>query len=314
MKSLKHIFCICILSLIFFQSRPHTIFALDDAIIAVVNDELITLKDMQDYTHSTYVSLVAEGVNQKDIEKTMLDLEINGINKLIDDKIILSHAKKSGIIIREKLIDERIEKIKAKYPTEQDFLDGLVNNGATITDLRNKIRDQLMIKFIVEHEIKSKLFVNPQEVTDYYQKHMDQFQKKERLNLDSIFISWSKDRDAERKKASEALDLIHKGQDFNTVGKKYSTAPSLGTIERGQLMPEIEEKVFQLKEGEISFPVETSLGIYIFKANNRQEAQVASLKEVNDQIYNQVYQEKFKGAFDTWLAKLKKNAYIEIKK
>ena len=60
-------------------------FTLEDAIIAVVNDELITLKELRDYIKETYLALTAEGVDQTKIKEIMLDLEINGINKLIED-------------------------------------------------------------------------------------------------------------------------------------------------------------------------------------------------------------------------------------
>ena len=81
--------------------------ALEDAIVAVVEQEIITLKDLKEYIHATYVNLVAEGLPEKELEKTMLDLEINGINKLIEDKLILNEANRIGLEIREKLIDEK---------------------------------------------------------------------------------------------------------------------------------------------------------------------------------------------------------------
>ncbi len=288
--------------------------SLDDAIIAVVNDELITLKDLREYTHATYVSLVTEGADQKKIEEIMLDLEINGINKLIEDKVILSHAKKVGLIVREKLIEDRITDLKSKYPSEQIFLESLIDNGATITELKNKIRDQLQIKYTIDEEIRNKIFVNPQEVTDYYNKNIDNFQKKDRVNVDSIMIRWTENKDASRQKAKEALTRIQKGEDFKKVSKTISIMPSLGTIERGQLLADIEDRIFALKEGEISSPIETSAGIYIIKLNGHTPAEVASLSEVKTTITNTLFREKFRAKFTAWLEKLKKEAYVEIKK
>ena len=65
-------------------------FAVDDTIIAVVNDELITLKDLKDYIRQTYAQLKTEGVEETTIKEIMLDLEVNGLDKLIQDKLVLS--------------------------------------------------------------------------------------------------------------------------------------------------------------------------------------------------------------------------------
>src|SRR3990167_4068592 len=129
-----------------FTFYPCAGLAIEDAIIAIVNDELITLNELKGYVQSTYISLVAEGRTDEEIQSFMRDMEANGTNKLIEDKLILSQANKVGIEVREELVDERIAKVREKYGSEQGLVDALVKNVATITDLRKKIRDQLKIK------------------------------------------------------------------------------------------------------------------------------------------------------------------------
>ena len=129
--------------------------ALEDAIVAVVNDELITLKDLRDYIHATYVSLIAEGIPQSQLKEAMKELENNGITKLIEDKLILSKANQLGLQVRDKTVDQRLKDIKAKYPSEAVFMDSLIKNGATITDLKNKIIEQMKIKYVIESQVRS---------------------------------------------------------------------------------------------------------------------------------------------------------------
>jgi peptidyl-prolyl cis-trans isomerase SurA len=182
--------------------RPSPGSAVEDAIIAVVNDELITLKDLKDYVRSTYVSLVAEGMDDTQLQAVMSDMEVNGINKLIEDKLILSKANKVGLVVREEIVDERVESIKRKYGSEQQLIGALIKNGATLTDLRNKIRDQMKIKYVIDHEVKSKVYVNPQEVTDFYEQNKGQFNMKDRVNLESVFIAYDDDKGAALVKAN----------------------------------------------------------------------------------------------------------------
>lgn len=314
-KNFQSIIKIFLAALFFLNFNPVKSHALEDAIVAIVNDELVTLKDLRDYVHATYVSLIAEGIPQSQLKEAMRELETNGITKLIEDKLILSKANQLNLVVRDKIVEDRLKDIKDKYPSEQVFLDSLVANGATITDLRNKIVDQMKIKYVVENQVRSKIFVNPQEVTKYYNEHIESYKNKEQVNVESIFIPFeTADKTETYKRAYEAQNLIKEGKDFMAVTLDYSSIPSLGKVERGQLMPEIENKIFSMNIGDISEPVEVENGLYIFKLVDQFPAQTLPLEEVKDKITDTLFKDKFKKQLAAWLTKLKKDAYIEIKK
>ncbi len=287
--------------------------SVEDGIIAVVNDEVITFKDLRDYIRQTAASMAAQGVPEDQVKEMMAELQTNGLKQLIEDKLILSRANDIGIEVRDKLVDQRVEEIRTRYASEQVFLDALVKNGATVTDLRDKILEQLKIKYVIDHEVKSRVFVNPQEVTEFYEENKDSFLKSRRVNLDSIYITFIGDKEAARGRAKEALAMIKEGRDFEEVARQYSDSSSIGVIEEGQFLPDIEKVVFSLTQGQVSDPVETDKGIFIFKLKGGIPAQIAELKEVKDRIYNLLYRKKFQERFEQWLGKLHKKAYVEIK-
>lgn len=287
--------------------------ALEDAILAIVNDELITLRDLRDYVKATYAALIAEGQSQEQIDAAMLDLEINGLKKLIEDKLLLSKAKTMGLSVKDRIVDEKIDSLKERYPSEQAFNDALVKNGATMTDVENKVRDQLKIAYVIENQIKSKIYVNPAEVTDFYNTNIDKFMQKERIEVESIFIPFGDDKATAKKDIKIALIMIQNGSDFGDIAEKYSSTSSLGTVERGQLLPEIEKAVFHLKEGEVSDIIEVDSGVYLFMVTKKYTANLAPLEDVEDIITKQIYNTKFRERFLSWLEELKEDAYIEIK-
>jgi parvulin-like peptidyl-prolyl isomerase len=287
--------------------------AMEDAIIAVVNDEVVTLKDLRDYIRTSYASLAAEGLDDQALKEAMRDLEINGINKLIEDNLILSRANEIELEVREKLIDDRVEIIKKRYGSEKDFLDALIQHGATVTDLRNKIRDQYKIQFVIDYAVDSKIYVNPQEITQYYEENQSRFQMKEGVNLDSIYIAFGNNKIKARQKAAGASQLIKEGTDFQEVATQYSDSPSIGIVERGQTLPAIEETVFTMEINQISEPIELDSGIYIFKLKEKIAPQAASLDDVKGYVYDILYRQKFQENLSKWLAELKKDAYIEFK-
>ncbi len=312
-KKFFHLIKIGICSVFLIASSARSSFALTDAILAVVNDEVITLKDLHNFINATYLSLLAEGRGETELKNIIADLEKNGINKIIEEKLMISKANKIGLTIRDKLIDDKMDEIKHRYKSEEEFLSQLIDHGATISDLRKKILDQLKIKYLIEHEVKEKIFVNPQEVTNYYTAHPEQFKRNERINLESIFVAIKTEKEASQKKIQEAYDLIKTGKNFTDIAKQYSESPSVGAIEQGQLMPEIDKKVFSLKIDEITDIIETKTGYYIFKLTGRTPSENAPLKDVKDAITQFLYNQKFQNKFSDWMVQLKKKAYIEIK-
>ncbi|MFC1510718.1 peptidyl-prolyl cis-trans isomerase [Candidatus Omnitrophota bacterium] len=309
-KMLKTLF----ISTVLILSMSQMAFAIEDAIIARVNEELITFKDLKDYINAIYVRLSAEGIEESEIQRIIKDLEKTGISKLIEDKLILSEANNIGIEINTKLIESRVESLKGRYPSHDAFMDSLILNGSNLSELRKTITDQLKIQYIIEHAVKSKVIINPQEITAYYDENPQLFQKKETIDIDSIFIAIDNNPELAKEKAKAALDLLEQGEDFTEISTKYSNAPSIGKIERGSFRPEMEEIIFNLIEGELSSLIEVDSGFYIFKVNKKTLAETAPLSIVKNNINDFLYQQKLRDQFNSWIAELKEDAFIEIKK
>ncbi len=305
--------CLASLIVIFILTCHPPAFALNDAIIAVVNDEVITLKNLSDYLRASYLQLRSEGKSEEEIEQIIAELEQRGLEKLIEDRLIIQAAKKAGMEIRPRLIDERIEEIRKRYPSEKAFIEALTAEGLSITDLRTKINEQYLIQFMADMEVRSKIFVNPQEVTEYYAENKDEFKRPLRLNLDSIFIKYKSDQKEERQRAKEAYAKLKQGADFREVAKEYSDTPGIGIIKKGDLLPNLEEAIFKLAVEEITPPLETDNGIFIFKLLGKIPEEIPPIEKVKTEITDRVFQMKFRERFLRWLDKLKQEAYVEIK-
>ncbi|HPB67425.1 MAG TPA: peptidyl-prolyl cis-trans isomerase [Candidatus Omnitrophota bacterium] len=287
--------------------------AVEDAIIAVVNDDIITLKNFKDYVHSLFTQLRMEGKSNSEIQRIMQEMEQDGISHLIEDKLILTEANRVGLEVRPEIIEQRLTEIKHSYKSEQDFLKALLSEGATVSELKTKLHDQFKIKFMVEKEVKSKVVVNPQEVTDYYKENFEAFQEPAKVELLSIYLPKKDDPDAARQQAKDILLQIIEGEDFKRLMDTYSQGAPVGTIEKGQVLPAIENAVFGLKEGEVSKIIELEEGFYIFKVVKQIPHQIATLDEVKDIITEKIFQDKFRKRFNIWIEELKKQAYIDIK-
>lgn len=289
-------------------------YAYDDAILAVVNDEALTVKDLRDYLKSIYAQLRIEGRSPQEIQEIMAQYEEKGVGQLIDDKLILDSAEKSGMIIRQKAIEDRMEEIKKRYPSTKDFTEAVIKEGMTISEVRKKIENQYKGQFMVDKEVRQKIAVNPQEVTEYFNTHASEFSVRPRLFLESIFVKKVFGREEAKAKVDKALEEIKSGGDFKAVAAKYSELPSVGEIAQDDIRQELREKIQAVPLGGTTDIIEVDNGFYIFKVEGRDMGREASLKDVKDKIYQQLYEEKFRRRFKEWLDGLRKKAYVEIKK
>jgi parvulin-like peptidyl-prolyl isomerase len=298
----------------FLASWAHAQGARTDGIIAIVNDDVITLKDLRQYVAGIAGQLKVENKSPEEIQQIMSDYEQKGLDKLIEDKLILAAANQKGIEVRSDIVDKRIKEIRDRYPSEEELLNALNAQGMTVSDLKRKMNDQLKVKYEIDMEVRDKIFVNPQDVTDYYNKHMHQFNRKPMVNLQSIFVSFAKHPKQEaRSRADEARSHMLAGEDFENILKKYSDSSSVGEVEQGQMVDTVENAVFSLKLEEVSDPVEVENGIYVFKAIGISPGKQQTLAEVKEQINEKLMDDLFQTKFKEWVDKLRKKAYVEIK-
>ena len=115
------------------------------------------------------------------------------------------------------------------------------------------------------------------------------------------------------------LDQIRKGASFEDLAKKFSDGPSakdggdLSYFKRGTLSKELEDRVFAMKEGEVSEGIRTKQGFVLLKVTEHQMAGVPTLKEVEPRIQDALYMQKLQPALRAYLTKLREEAFIDIK-
>ncbi len=291
---------------------PYT-FAAEDGIIAIVDDDVITSKDLQDYMRGIYSQLRIEGRTDQEIKDIMNEYQSKGVNQLVDDRLILVEAKRQGMTIRPAAIEERLNEIKGKYPSPEEFIAAINKEGVTISDIRKKIEDQFKARYVVTKDVRDKIYVNPQEVTEYYNAHIDDYRRRSRVFVQSIFVKADVNPDLSMKKMQTALDKIKAGQDFNEVAKEYSELPIIGDVFDDSLSPDFKSRLDMMWVGQVSEVISNPNGLYILKLGGRSPAAAPLLNEVKNEIYQKLFEIKFKEQFAAWVEKLRKKSYVEIK-
>lgn len=289
-------------------------------VVAVINDEVVTREDVDQLLAVLYAQYSQE-YKGDELLKKMEEVKKDILNQIIEDKLVLSRAKELGIKVTESEIDERLDYIKNRFPSEDEFYKTLETQGITIANLKDRYRDQLMMKKLVDYEVKSRISVLPSETNDYYEKHKDQFRENDKYKVKNILIKAKDEVSLElvRVEIAGVYNKLKEGGSFDGLAKRYSQGPNvekggdMGYIERGQMLEPLDNVIFKLKPGEFSEPVKSSVGYHIFKVEDIKYGKEMSLEDAQKDIQTIIFQEKFKAQVSEWLAGLKKKAYISIK-
>jgi parvulin-like peptidyl-prolyl isomerase len=293
-----------------------------DGIVAVVNNEVITQAELNTILLPIY-SQYKSTYSDEELLKKIDEAKKNILYQLIEDKLILQEAEKIGILVTDEEVDERLQQIKSQFSSSDEFRDALASQGLTVIDLKEKYKEQIMIKKMVNREVRSRVSITPIEIALFYEKNKDDFEVPAQVKVMTIMVR-KNDQDPEANTESikkvKMIELkIAEGEDFAKLAREYSQDPSavdggdMGYIGQGQMMKKIDEVIFSLQPGEISQTIETPVGYHIFKIVEVKEAGAESFDDARLEIENYLFQEKAKERFDEWMAGLKENAYISVK-
>jgi len=291
-----------------------------DKISIVVNDEIITESEIQNAIQPVYEKYRSLYSGKKLVEK-LEEARQKIAEQIIEDRLILSEAKKSGIKVDDKEVDLKLEEVVTRAGSRQAFETALAEQRMNLKDLKARYKEQIMARRFIDQKIGSRIMITPVDIAKYYNENLADFSQPEEIKLRNILISIKNEPDA--KKAAELAgnisERLKEGGDFSGLARVYSTGPGaeegglMGWVKRGYLLPEIDKVVFDLKEGETSDIVQTSLGYHIFKLEEKTPARTLSLSESRRDIEEILYRQKITERLKGWIEDLKKSAYIAFK-
>lgn len=275
-----------------------------DKIIAIVNNDVITQKDLKDFENFMRMQLSAEYLGQG-LEQKIQSMKNELLEKLIEDRLIISEAKKNGVKVDDNRIKAKINDIRKHYISDAEFQESLKMQGMVQADLESRIKEQMLMYSIIDSQIRSKISISPSDVTAYYQKNLKQFQSPKKWELDALAVESAS-------LASGIYEIIKGGKSLDETAKQNSLAIRRINMSEGQFKKDLENLICRLKLQEISEPLKIENKYYIFRVNNITPDCQQSLAESMDTIYNFLYGKRMQEEMTQWLDSLKKKAYIKI--
>lgn len=253
-----------------------------DGIAAVINDDVVLQSDVEDQLYQ----FLAQSKAQPD--PAMMDtLRRQVLDQLINEKLIVAEAKRTGLTTNDadinRQIDEALRQKKEALGGEAAFQEQLRAENTTEAMVRERYRQQLhrdlLARRMVEKALPRKT-VSPAEAEAYFKLHPDKFPNRPgEVRLQVIQIPSAADSATDAKGRAAALEArrrIAGGEKFAKVAAEVSEDPGsarsggdLGFFTRGSMEPSLEEAAFTLKPGELSQPIHSPFGWHLVEVIER---------------------------------------------
>ena len=125
--------------------------------------------------------------------------------------------------------------------------------------------------------------------------------------------------EAKKKKAEETLAQLQAGTNFTTLAKQLSEDPTSRerggeyVFQKGQMFPEFEKAVWDLKPGTLhSQVVTTQFGFHVFKKLEEVPARIIPLAEVTEQIRDLMIQRDMEVRIPEYGDRLRAEAHVKL--
>ena len=293
--------------------------SLIDKIAAVVNEDIITESELKE-SMLPFIADYRLRYGEEGLEQKMDEARQDALNRLIEEKLIFQEAKKRKVMVEDFEIQERLEDVKQRFDSDEEFYKAISASGVTIARLKKKYEEQIMMRKLVNGIIASRVSISPTQVTAYYYGNIKDFSMPDMVRFKVLLV---KPLDQEtlysaRKLAEDILKRIGQGEDFDMLANQFSQGPNtdkggdMGYMPAGSTIPEIENAISQLNPGEISNIIETGSGFYIVMVLDKKQAGTVPIVEVNDIIKERLFQRESELTLREFVGKLKEDAYIKI--
>jgi parvulin-like peptidyl-prolyl isomerase len=181
----------------------------------------------------------------------------------------------------------------------------------TPDDLKRQLIEMYAPAEVVRYEVSSRISVGDREIEARYAADAEPFRVPARATVrEIVLLADSEEAKASRRAEAEAArKRITDGEPFAEVAKEVSEAGTaasgglLGTFEKGELAPAVEEMAFGLPVGQVSEIRDAPYGFHIVMVDERVEEHVRGIDEVREELRKKMEDEKFAVALEAFLVK-----------
>jgi peptidyl-prolyl cis-trans isomerase SurA len=248
-------------------------------IAAVVNDEVISVYDL---VNRTRLALLSTGL--PDTTETRRRLQPQVLRGLIDERIQSQEAARQNITATEADMNAAVAKIEENNRMPPGGLQQVIRRaGLEPSTVMAQIRASVLWQKLVNRRLRNTLQIGDDEIDEQLARFQAASGTPEFL-LSELFLSVdSPEQDEDVRQTAVGLaEQLRRGVNFPDIARQFSQSASaatggdIGWVQSGTLDPDIENAISQLPPGQITEPIRSVSGYYIYGVRQRRMIAAAS--------------------------------------
>ena len=287
------------------QGVASTVPSVSSTVVATVNGEDITMKELE----KEYAQLPPDA--RLSYTKAMV------LNDTIIQTLLLQDAKKKGIVVSDKEVDDTILALTEQFGvTRETFFKELESRGVSEQDAMELFRRRMIVSKLYD-QIVGTANVSEADAKQFYDAHPDQFTLDQDMpRLSHILVNSSEQAESLLKQLKQSKNL---SEDFAKLAMENSLdtgsaalGGDLNFADKGMFVPAFEEAAFKLQVGQLSDVVKTEFGYHIILATDKKKAGLVPFAEVKGGLIPQMQDARDQQMISKYITDLHNTADIKI--
>lgn len=264
---------------------------LSESVAAVVNDDIISTYDL-----AQRMRLIIATSGVQPTQQNIAQFQREALVSLIDESLQLQELRRQSreqkrdlLLTEEELNAELTDLAKQNNMTVEQFRTQFASQGIEIGTLRQQLLAQASWQTWIRMRYGSRLRVSDDQVKAVQQRNAAAASKTQ-YQIAEVLIDANRvgGMEAATQGATQLVAQMQQGAPFAAVARQFSasaTAASggdVGWVTAGELVPEVEQAVEQMRPGQLSRPIPVRDGVYIIYLRDKRSgagATVVNLKQ-----------------------------------
>jgi len=244
-----------------------------DAIVAVVNDDILMRSELEAEMRSIEARLEAKGTPLP--PRSVLARQV--LEKLISNRLQLQAAKRAGIRVDDATLNRALQRIaKRNGLTLGQLRETLEQEGMDFKTFREDTRRQILLARLRNQAVINKINVTDSEIENLLKRQNNGGNGRSAVHLRHILIAVPEGASPEevetkRQKAEKLVTELRDGADFAQLALMHSDSRQalnggdLGWLKMSQVPTLFVGGVQEMEPGTVSDPIRSASGFHIIK-------------------------------------------------
>ena len=264
---------------------------LSESVAAVVNDDIISTYDLGQRMR---LLIATSGIQPT--QQNIAQFQREALISLVDEHLQIQELRRqereqkmSIVATREDIDEELAEMARNNNMSLEQFTASLAGQGIDVSTLREQIRAQVSWQRWIRGRYGSRLRIGEDQVKAVQQRQ-EAAASKPQYQISEVFIDANRvgGPDAALAGATQLVAQMQQGAPFPAVARQFSASATAanggdaGWITAGEMPPEVEAALDQMRPGQLSRPIPVRDGVYIVFLRDKRSgasASIVSLKQ-----------------------------------